>query len=245
MTDLDTNARPVPSVMALTGLKLCLGLAGRADFMTESKIWPGDLIYPDEQVSVFVLSCFWNGCQKHRFDSQIWTPLTKNKIATNVRAMAEMTKWLDRRGWARVRMYECEVRADPEAASQKVIALLESRRKVTGRMVTNFGPLDLAHLARLDAGSRVSDTAWRTFVRWMGDTTTKKAKVLRSTKWEAEQYFTSEHGWTAPAFKEIWKCALHHEVIMPNNSSQCATKGGPLLEAALADCGFTKEEKKK
>ncbi len=225
----------IQTPMALTALKMSLGSLGRADFLTESSFWPGDLIYPDEQISIFVLNCFWYRCPHDFPDDMVWTPATKKRIDRNLMTLRKVTKNLKKVGWMVHHVYECEIKQNPTEKANEVMALLESRRGHTGRTIAQKGQVELAHLARMDAGSRVSDTAWRAFIRWMSGMFTNNL-VQHSTKWECEQYFTKKEKWTKAAFAEIWECARHHEVIGPTGGRP--TKKGALFDACLVDCGF-------
>lgn len=75
-------------------------------------------------MAVFVDGCFWHDCPRHgpkNFkgpNADLW----QEKIATNVERDRRNTQAAELAGWTVVRVWECEVRRNPEAAAERVRA---------------------------------------------------------------------------------------------------------------------------
>jgi DNA mismatch endonuclease, patch repair protein len=85
-----------------------------------------DLVFPREQVAVFVDGCFWHRCPKHwnapLNNAEFWA----SKIDGNVRRDRDTNARLTDAGWTVVRVWEHE---DPREAADRV----EAAVRVTGR----------------------------------------------------------------------------------------------------------------
>jgi G:T-mismatch repair DNA endonuclease (very short patch repair protein) len=222
------NFPVVDSSLALESLKVCIGLLGRADFLTGSYHWPGDLIYPDERLVVFVDSCYWHNCPKHTFKQTPWVKFRIKRALSKRSLIEDNLKSVD---WTVYSALDCEVKADPQSYAAEIVSILDSCKRKKGNAAASMNDLDLANLARIDAASRVNDKAWREFVYHIAELYRLPRK---GSKFEVERHFIEEKGWKRSAFETIWNCAFHHEVIARVNMAWAT---GPLHDACMVDCG--------
>lgn len=87
-----------------------------------------DLVLPRYGLAVFVDGDFWHGCPDHGVkewrgpNAERW----RQKLARTQARDARGTQAASEAGWTVVRLWECQILADPEAAARKV---LESGRE--------------------------------------------------------------------------------------------------------------------
>lgn len=85
-----------------------------------------DLVMPGRRIAVFVDGDFWHGCPSHFPEpagrlgpnAQLWADKRRSVAARDARS-SELAEGLD---WTVVRLWECEIRADPLAAARRVLA---------------------------------------------------------------------------------------------------------------------------
>ncbi|MFI1953181.1 very short patch repair endonuclease [Streptomyces xinghaiensis] len=81
-----------------------------------------DFVLPKHHVAVFVDGCFWHGCPEHGArefrgpNAPRWT----EKIQRNQARDRRNNQAARGAGWKVVRIWECEIRKDSEAAAQRV-----------------------------------------------------------------------------------------------------------------------------
>lgn len=89
-----------------------------------------DIVLPRQKIAVFVDGDFWHGRNwlelqeklRHRANPDYWVA----KIDYNRARDLEQTKALEDLGWTVLRMWETEVKKDPGAAAEKVLAAKEA-----------------------------------------------------------------------------------------------------------------------
>lgn len=79
-----------------------------------------DLVFVGARLAVYVDGCFWHGCQRHYVapvgNAEFWRRKLERNQARDRRnngALAEI-------GWKVIRLWECDVRADPDAAAMMI-----------------------------------------------------------------------------------------------------------------------------
>ena len=84
-----------------------------------------DIVLPGRRIAVFVDGCYWHSCPKHGRkipwtgpNAQLW----EEKMRRNQERDERSTVLAQEAGWTVIRLWEHEVRADPPAAAQKVLA---------------------------------------------------------------------------------------------------------------------------
>nr|MDT0663803.1 very short patch repair endonuclease [Micromonospora sp. DSM 115978] len=81
-----------------------------------------DFVLPRWQLAVFVDGCFWHGCPDHGMkhfrgpNAGRWKKKFDNNRARDRRSDAELTA----AGWRVLRIWECEVKRDVDAAAESV-----------------------------------------------------------------------------------------------------------------------------
>jgi DNA mismatch endonuclease (patch repair protein) len=84
-----------------------------------------DLVLPRHRIAVFVDGDFWHGCPEHGRkrpftgpNADLWTTKIQRTKQRDRAANETATKL----GWIVVRVWECEVRADPNATALRVLS---------------------------------------------------------------------------------------------------------------------------
>jgi DNA mismatch endonuclease, patch repair protein len=83
-----------------------------------------DIVLPGRRVAVFVDGCWWHSCPEHGRKKPFSGPnagLWEAKMARNRERDEHATAAAESLGWTVVRIWECEILADPEAAAGKVL----------------------------------------------------------------------------------------------------------------------------
>lgn len=216
------------AIGALADLKKQLGLKARADFLTQWNQWPGDLIYPYEQVSIFLLSCLWYACPHHKEAIPSSWAAT---IQMNLVHRKKTNAFLKEHGWTSYVVFECQVIQNPAAIAYEIIRLLQASIP----MATQYSDYAIskntaiARLARADAATRVSDPAWRRFVETLNDAGRNYRKS------DIHLALVRHEQWSEDAFNSLWAVAIHHGLI---GYSTNGFAPGPYFKYALGDCAI-------
>jgi len=87
-----------------------------------------DLVFPRQQIAVFIDGCFWHGCEAHGAKKPVTNAdYWATKRARNVDRDADTTTQLERLGWRVLRYWEHEM---PEEVAAEIIAVVRSERTV-------------------------------------------------------------------------------------------------------------------
>jgi len=79
---------------------------------------------PGRRVAVFVDGCFWHSCPVHGRKTPFVGPnaeLWEAKMQRNRERDVRSTELAISAGWQVIRLWECEVKADPESAASRVL----------------------------------------------------------------------------------------------------------------------------
>ncbi|OGF62628.1 hypothetical protein A2662_03775 [Candidatus Giovannonibacteria bacterium RIFCSPHIGHO2_01_FULL_45_33] len=83
-----------------------------------------DFIFPKRKLAVFVDGCFWHGCKQHcilpKSNKKYWLPKIENNSRRDLRNRAK----LRRRGWKVIRIWEHEIKKNPEKIIVKIKRML-------------------------------------------------------------------------------------------------------------------------
>lgn len=86
-----------------------------------------DLVFVSKRVAVFVDGCFWHRCPQHfrmpRSNRGYW----EKKIARNESRDAAVSEQLAAKGWQVVRIWEHDLRQEPDAVIRKLHEILGVR----------------------------------------------------------------------------------------------------------------------
>lgn len=83
-----------------------------------------DLVLPRRRLAVFVDGCWWHSCPRHGRKTPFTGPnaeLWAAKMARNKQRDHMATELAEALGWTVVRVWECEVTADADAAARRVL----------------------------------------------------------------------------------------------------------------------------
>ena len=89
-----------------------------------------DFTFRKERVCIFVDGCFWHGCPKHYHLPKSNVEFWKEKIKKNRERDARINKELKEKGYAVVRIWECEMR-EADKVLKKIQKALRNTRKPT------------------------------------------------------------------------------------------------------------------
>ncbi len=85
-----------------------------------------DFVLPGRRVAVFVDGCFWHGCPEHGRTTP-WTgpnaDLWADKMDRNAERDRTSSQLAQDHGWQVLRVWECQIRRDPDAVALQVLAL--------------------------------------------------------------------------------------------------------------------------
>ena len=95
-------------------------------FRTHVRQLPGspDIVFLRQKVAVFVDGDFWHGYRFSRWAYKL-QPFWKEKIATNRKRDARNFQKLRRAGWSVIRLWEHELKSNPERSIARVLSRLE------------------------------------------------------------------------------------------------------------------------
>jgi DNA mismatch endonuclease (patch repair protein) len=83
-----------------------------------------DIIFKTQKIAIFIDGCFWHKCpvdfQEPQSNKKYWT----KKIRSNVERDKKVNEQLQSDGWTVIRIWEHEIRKDPEKALSQIIYLL-------------------------------------------------------------------------------------------------------------------------
>ena len=107
-------------------LRRALHAAG-ARFRLHRTLAPGctpDVVLPGRRLAVWVDGDFWHGCPEHgkRTFRGPNATLWEAKITRNQARDARAAQTARQLGWTVVRVWECEIRRNPEAAAARVVS---------------------------------------------------------------------------------------------------------------------------
>lgn len=81
-----------------------------------------DMVFGGPRVAVFVDGDFWHGWRLEEWEHKLSSKYWKEKIRRNRRRDAENHRRLEEEGWTVIRIWEHEVKEDPEACVDRIEA---------------------------------------------------------------------------------------------------------------------------
>lgn len=83
-----------------------------------------DIVFIKKKIAIFIDGCFWHKCpvcfQEPATRKEFWM----KKIQSNIDRDARVNKQLKEEGWKVIRIWEHEIRKEPDSAVKKVISML-------------------------------------------------------------------------------------------------------------------------
>lgn len=89
-----------------------------------------DIVFTRQKVVIFIDGCFWHKCPKCFREPETRKDFWMNKINSNVGRDQKNNQILKEMGWKVIRIWEHEVRKDPEGVADRIIR--ELNRENTG-----------------------------------------------------------------------------------------------------------------
>jgi DNA mismatch endonuclease (patch repair protein) len=84
-----------------------------------------DFAFPKERLVVFADGCFWHGCPKHATFPATRRSFWLKKFAANKARDRRVNRMLRREGWRVVRIWEHELRKNPQRCVEKIARFLK------------------------------------------------------------------------------------------------------------------------
>jgi len=123
---IGNRSRDTMPEMAVRRACHALGLRYRVDHRPIASLRRrADLVFPTEQVAVFVDGCYWHGCPDHYVPSKSNTTYWSEKIKSNCERDANTDSTLHAAGWYVIRAWQHEA---PDAVADRVAAVIRARR---------------------------------------------------------------------------------------------------------------------
>lgn len=122
----NTPTRDTPAELALRRRLHASGLRYRVDVAPVAGLRRrADVVFPRQQVAVFVDGCFWHGCRAHKPPPKANKDWWEAKLEGNRRRDADTNARLAAAGWTVIRVWEHD---DAEAAAAHVQSVVASLR---------------------------------------------------------------------------------------------------------------------
>jgi DNA mismatch endonuclease (patch repair protein) len=98
-----------------------------------------DLLVSSAHLAVFIDGCFWHGCPEHYVRPRSRSGFWDAKLRENVNRDRRQTLTLEAGGWRVLRVWEHEVREQPDSVRERILAAARSgkvpRRRSSWRVV--------------------------------------------------------------------------------------------------------------
>jgi DNA mismatch endonuclease (patch repair protein) len=107
-------------------LRKLLSQSKVSDYKLHYKIFGRpDLAFPKKRLAVFIDGCFWHKCPlcfvKPTSRIEFW----KEKIRNNIKRDKQVNKFLKKNDWKFLRIWEHELKKNPEKTCQKIVKQLK------------------------------------------------------------------------------------------------------------------------
>ena len=86
-----------------------------------------DIVFNRYKLCVFLDSDFWHGWQYPRWKHLLKNDFWRNKIEANRARDKKNTAWLRRNGWTVLRIWEHNIKNNPEAEIDRILKILEKK----------------------------------------------------------------------------------------------------------------------
>ncbi len=113
---------------------LLIGASVRGWKMRVSEL-PGspDFFFGAQRLTVFIDGCFWHGCPRCGHIPKTNRVYWQAKIARNRRRDRSVSRALKKLGYRVIRIWECQLRTDPEKCLQRIRRSLRENQEVGDR----------------------------------------------------------------------------------------------------------------
>lgn len=107
--------------------RLSLGTVSRCGRLLAGYSRP-DFVFTRPRAVVFVDGCFWHACPLHRTKPENNRAFWQRKLTANRVRDRQMTRALQKRGWTVVRIWEHDIKRQPDLCVQRIRAALIATR---------------------------------------------------------------------------------------------------------------------
>jgi DNA mismatch endonuclease (patch repair protein) len=83
-----------------------------------------DIVFVKRRIAVFIDGCFWHRCPVHYTQPETRKEFWRKKIESNLARDRKTDTYLRKEGWTIIRIWEHEIKEDPEKAVQRIISCL-------------------------------------------------------------------------------------------------------------------------
>ncbi|HEY0319450.1 MAG TPA: very short patch repair endonuclease [Pyrinomonadaceae bacterium] len=99
-------------------------------FRKHVKTLPGspDAVFPKEKIAIFIDGDFWHGYRLPAWEHKL-KDFWKNKIRENRQRDQKNFRKLRRSGWRVLRIWQHEIKSDPEACVDRIAAAVDQARR--------------------------------------------------------------------------------------------------------------------
>lgn len=136
MTDVLTPAQRKLNMSRIRGkdtspeikIRKLLFSKGVRGYRIKNKL-PGkpDIVFPGKRVAIFIDGCFWHKCPLHFQEPGTRKEFWVKKIDRNVERDKEINRKLEETGWEVIRVWEHQVRENPDLVVVEIINRLNSK----------------------------------------------------------------------------------------------------------------------
>jgi len=83
-----------------------------------------DIVFIKKKIAIFIDGCFWHKCPEDFQEPETRKEFWMKKIQSNIDRDKKVNEKLKNDGWTVMRIWEHEIKKEPEKAVKKIIALL-------------------------------------------------------------------------------------------------------------------------
>jgi DNA mismatch endonuclease, patch repair protein len=113
-TGPEAKIRKLLSAKRIRGYRLHYNLPGKPD-----------IVFTKKKIAIFIDGCFWHKCPVDYQDPETRKEFWMKKIQSNVDRDKKVNEQLKNDGWTVIRIWEHEIRKEPEKAVKKIIRSLK------------------------------------------------------------------------------------------------------------------------
>jgi DNA mismatch endonuclease (patch repair protein) len=84
-----------------------------------------DIVFIKKKIAIFIDGCFWHKCPDCFQEPETRKEFWMNKIQSNIERDKKVNEQLSDEGWTVIRIWEHEIRKEPEKSVKNIIRILE------------------------------------------------------------------------------------------------------------------------
>ena len=83
-----------------------------------------DIVFTKKKIAIFIDGCFWHKCPVCFQEPETRKDFWMKKIQSNIERDKKVNRQLKKDGWKVIRIWEHEIRKEPEKTMKRILALL-------------------------------------------------------------------------------------------------------------------------